>query len=453
MTSGRCRHCGTPLAQDNAGTACAVCQHKRPASRSRAPEVPSDFWETDAMAAALASGDLGRIILAYRAHPFHGRRALSQTVVADWLHVSQTSLSRIEHGRCRLSINEVAGFSRALGLTVTLRWNPIHEAGEDVDPLSRRSLLGAGAGAALGLGATTAPAAVREIDPRLVSHWMQLLRLLGRHDAMWGPHEVLDVVRHELDLIAASRQVAGGELQAQLLRVESRWSGFASSLSDDAGNWHLRDAWADRCLRLAREGGYPDMAAYVLMRQSQWSFDPQRVISIAEQACRLRGPSDRLRGLCALKEARGHALAGDVASCERRLADAYGLLDRAEIAPTTPWDDLGGHDATGPYVLADEARCWLWLQPQRAVGMFEDVLRLWPGDRARGRGIHQAHLARACASAGEPERAAAEGMTAIGVAHATKSDVTKRELKRLDRQLAAYDVAAAADFREAFATL
>jgi hypothetical protein len=33
---------------------------------------------------------------------------------------------------------------------------PQNEAGEDVDPLSRWRLLGAGAGAAVGLGATTA---------------------------------------------------------------------------------------------------------------------------------------------------------------------------------------------------------------------------------------------------------------------------------------------------------
>jgi hypothetical protein len=41
-----------------------------------------------------------------------------------------------------------------------------HNVGEDVDPISRRSLLGAGVGAAVGLSATTAPAAAREIDPR-----------------------------------------------------------------------------------------------------------------------------------------------------------------------------------------------------------------------------------------------------------------------------------------------
>jgi hypothetical protein len=69
--TGRCR-CGALLAQDHAAALCAACQRKQPPSRNRAPEVPPEFWQTDAMAAALASGDLGRIILAYRSHPFHG---------------------------------------------------------------------------------------------------------------------------------------------------------------------------------------------------------------------------------------------------------------------------------------------------------------------------------------------------------------------------------------------
>ena len=42
---------------------------------------------------------------------------------------------------------------------------------------------------------------------------------------------------------------------------------------------------------------------------------------------------------------------------------------------------------------------------------------------------------------------------ALGIAQATKSDVTMRALKRLDHRLAAYDVPAVADFREALATL
>jgi len=452
---GRHCRCGTPLAHDNAGTLCGVCQQKP--SRHRAPRVPVEFWQTDAMIDALVSGDLGRVIRAYRFHPFHGRRPLSQTVVSDWLCISQTALSRIELGKCRLTIDDIDWFTRTLGMPWALRWVPQHDTGEDVDPLSRRSLLGAGVGAAFGLNATTAPATAHQIDPGLVEHWMNLMHVLRRHDATFGPHGVLPTVQRELGVIAEHRRVARGALHTQLLGVESRWSWAASWLGRDAGDARMADDYADRARRLAQEAGYQDMVAYVFMRQSLWAApDARKAVMLADAGRGIPGTSAYMRALCALRLAHGHALAGDTASCEHSLADAHRLIpaDHAMTdAPASPWEGLGSREATRPYVRAEEARCWLLREPSKAVTTFEDVLRLWPSERIRGRGIHQAHLALACAAVDEPERAAAEGMTALGIAQSTRSTVTVGELKRLDRQLAGYELPAVADFREAVATL
>jgi len=214
-----CR-CGTLLARDNTASLCSACQ--RTPRRTAAPAVPPEFWQTDVMVTALASNDLGQVLRAYRFHAYHGHRPLPQCMLAGWLHVSQATLSRIESGRRRLTVEEITGFAQSLGLSVALRWTPQPEVGEDVDPLSRRSLLGAGAGAAFGLGATTAPAAARDIDPALVAHWTRLLNLFESHGAMFGSQDVLGAIRHELDLIAEHRRIARGELRKQLLGVESR---------------------------------------------------------------------------------------------------------------------------------------------------------------------------------------------------------------------------------------
>jgi transcriptional regulator with XRE-family HTH domain len=406
------------------------------------------------MVDALSSGELGRVVRAYRFHPFHDRH-LPQSLVAGWLHLSQTSLSRIEQGKCRLTIDDVAGFARNLGVPWALRWVPQHEAKVDVDPLSRRSLLGAGVEAALSLSATTAPTAAHEIDPELVTHWMKLLRVLSRHDAMFGPHDVLATVSHQLQLIAQHRRIARGGMRTELLRVESHWAEFASWLSNDAGDARGRESWGDRSLQLAREAGHQDMVAWVLMRQSQWACnrpEPPRVVALAQAAGRTRGASEEIRALCALQEAQGHALGDDPVRCERSIADAHGLLDDADGTRTLQ-EDLGRRDVTPSYVLAAEARCWVRLRPRKAIAMLEDALARWPRDRTRGRGIHQARLALACAVAGEPDRAAAEGITALDIAQATRSDLAVRELNRVDRRLAAYDVPGVADFREAFAAL
>jgi len=439
-----------PLARDNADRLCTACQSRR--RRDRAPQVPAEFWHTDVMGDALASGDLGRVIRAYRSHPYHGH-PLSQTVMAGWLHVSQASLSRIELGKCRLTVDDIAGFAETLGLTVALRWSPQNEAREDVDPISRRSLFGAGVGAAVGLSATTAPAAAREIDPELVTHWLNLLRVLESHDATFGPHAVCDTARREINVIAAHRQVARGVLRTDLLRVEARWAEFASWLGRDAGDERIADYWADRARRLAEESGYPDMVSYVLVLRSRWAandLDARRAMAFAEAARDTPGTSDHVRALCALQQARGHALARDADACERSLAVTREILGRASSAEVT---DLAGQEMSAPYVLAAEARCALALRPRTAISMFEDVLRGWPVERTRSRGVHQAHLALACAAADEPERAAAEGVTALRIAQTTRSDITMRKLKRLDRQLAAYELPAVADFREAVAAL
>jgi hypothetical protein len=85
--------------------------------------------------------------------------------------------------------------------------------------------------------------------------------------------------------------------------------------------------------------------------------------------------------------------------------------------------------------------------------MLEAALHIWPHNHVDGRGVHQARLATACAATNQPDRAAAEGLKALDIARTTKSDVTVRELKRLDRQLVRFDMPAVGEFREALAAL
>jgi hypothetical protein len=302
-----------------------------------------------------------------------------------------------------------------------------------------------------------APAAAREIDPGLPSHWVELLSVLDQVDAMFGPHVVLEILRHEINLIDQYARVAHGELRTELVRVQARWSGFASWLSHDVGDSRAGDQWAIRALRLAKEAEYHDLIAWILMRQSEWAgskLQPKQAITFAEAGGRIPETTDRVRAVCALRKAYGHALAKDKASCERSLAQARStLLDHADSSTDSARPELGGHTVTPPYVLADEAHCWLWLHPKKAVATYDDALRLWPRDRTRSRGIHQARLAVAYAADKEPERAAAEGMKALDITRTTKSDVAMEELKTLDKRLARFDVPEAREFREALVAL
>lgn len=484
-----CR-CGNPLAQDNTNRFCTTCKGMPHPGRPPHPLDPEASYAAR-LGAEIRSRrqDRGLTLLALASLIGFSLQHLSEVELAkapvSWpfvaacdqaleaggsllellpMVVCERALQRHERAAARHgSASEIPieaewqALARAYGLERYAGHQHPSQAEADVDPLNRRNLIGKGVGAALGVGPTTAPAAARDIDPDLVGHWIKLLSVLDRHDAMFGAHEVLNTVRHEVDLIAHHRCLVQGELRNQLLRVEARWSGFASWLAHDAGDSRSGDYWAACSLRLAHEAGYQDLIAWILMRQSEWAAtrpDPRRAIAFAEVARRTPGTTEQIRAVCALREAQGHALANDAASCERSLTQARtALLERPDAADDGARQELGGYTVTRPYVLADEARCWIRLRPTKAITMYQDALRLWPRNRTRTRGVQQARLALACAAANEPDRAATEGAKALDIAQATKSELTVRELKRLDRRLATRNTPAAADFREAFAAL
>jgi transcriptional regulator with XRE-family HTH domain len=319
-----------------------------------------------------------------------------------------------------------------------LRCEAHSDAGENVNPTNRRGLIGTAGAAALGapmLGA--APIRAGEVDPELPAHWDNLLRLLGRLDAMNGPRDVLAAVCRELRIIAQYREGARGELRTELMRVEACWAEFAAWLSNDAGqSARTRVVWIDRAAALAAEAGCPDIAALAKMRRSQWAeqeHDAGRAVAHARDALSVRGASPQTRVLCELRGANTSALMGDAGLCERHIAAAYTL--GADSTSPAGWG--WGNRRTSVLIRATEARCWLALDPRKAIPLYENVLREWPRDCARSRGLHQARLALACAGIGERDRAEAEGRKALAIAKATGSALAGRELKRLGAALAA----------------
>jgi tetratricopeptide (TPR) repeat protein len=298
-----------------------------------------------------------------------------------------------------------------------------------VEPTDRRGLLGAGAAAALGLSTiTSAPTAASGVDPELPAHWTNLLRLLGRHDDMFGPRGVLEIVRREIAIIAAHREGATGDLRIALMRVEARWADLAAALSEDTGDSSAA-VWADRALQLARASRDPDMVAFARARHSlHVGTDARATIALSEGGLNVRGASAQTRAWCARQAARGYARIGDADACERRIADAYTLLEVAD-SPAPPW--ASGYRVTVIGTLAREATCWAALDPRKAIPLYERALREWPRSEARDGGLYRARLAIVCAATGERDRAEAEGRKALAIARATQSSAIDRELRQL----------------------
>src|SRR6266545_7385913 len=108
-----CR-CGARLARDNTGTRCAPCVAHERDQLYAAPEIPADFWDEVVLSEALQSRHMGRVIRAWRTHPFHGRRPIPQDRVASWVGLTQAQLSRIENGPAIAHLDRLTQWAEVL---------------------------------------------------------------------------------------------------------------------------------------------------------------------------------------------------------------------------------------------------------------------------------------------------------------------------------------------------
>ncbi|MEU1585557.1 XRE family transcriptional regulator [Micromonospora sp. NPDC005710] len=84
--------------------------------------MPASFWDHEPVRLALAERHLGRVIRAYRCHPYHGRVALPQSVVAGWLGITQAQLSRVENGPPLVHLDRLAHWAQLLRVPAGSLW-------------------------------------------------------------------------------------------------------------------------------------------------------------------------------------------------------------------------------------------------------------------------------------------------------------------------------------------
>ena len=74
------------------------------------------------MRVALASWHIGQVIRAYRYHPGHGPRPLSQELVGGWLGLTQAQLSRVEGGPAVTDLSKLVPWARTLKVPAERLW-------------------------------------------------------------------------------------------------------------------------------------------------------------------------------------------------------------------------------------------------------------------------------------------------------------------------------------------
>ncbi|WP_433466341.1 helix-turn-helix domain-containing protein [Spirillospora sp. CA-128828] len=305
-------------------------------------------------------------------------------------------------------------------------------------PMSRRAALSTGAAALLTLEVNPSggSAAMRQ-EPTYdtFAAMFELHRRLGRTMSPAAVLPSLIAQTHTLrELAAAARPPA----RNRLLLLAARYAEFTGWMAQEAGHDQAATWWTRTAVSMAEAAGDHEFAAHGLVRTALVAMlqeDAAQTVELAGLAQADTRVSPRVRGLAALREAQGHALAGDDRRCHRALDRAAALLDRAQ---STGQD---GGLALGPASVADMGPvvtgwCLYDLgRPAMAAQILDDQVPRMPAGAERARARFGARRALAHAAAGELDHACHLVGLVLDDIELVDSATIRVDLRRLSRTL------------------
>jgi hypothetical protein len=258
---------------------------------------------------------MGRVLRAYRHHPFHGPRPLPQGTLAGWLGLTQTQLSRAETGPQITDLAKLTGWARTLAVPADMLWFKLPPSPQDPEP-----------------------ATVPDSDGSDLAA-MRAFRAADRR--VGGGHlyaAVIDYLRAELAPRLLDGTSSGGVFPAAAALTE-----MAGWMAHDSGRDVTARRHLTRAAALARSTRDPQLTAHIsasLRHLDSHTGNPAGAIQHAHTGRQALGHNPTQPGLTArllAMQARGHAALGQAGECDRLLADAAECLTRTPDAPASPW--------------------------------------------------------------------------------------------------------------------
>jgi len=263
--------------------------------------------------------------------------------------------------------------------------------------------------------------------------WFGQLRALGQQVSPGVLLPMLIVQTHTLRQLAGS---ARGADKRALLRLASRYAEYVGWMSQEAGDDRAALWWTDQATHFAVAAGDPVMGSYAVVRRaliSLYSNDPAQAISLGQRAqADTRAPA-RVRGLAALHEAQGHALAGGYDDCHRALERARRHLAQHDDEPTA--SILGTSTVVDPasmvagWCLHDLGR------PGDAAPILNEEIARLPSYAYRSCARFATRRALAYATSGELDHACELTHQLLPDARIVASATIRFDLRRLARAL------------------
>ncbi|MEV0648058.1 helix-turn-helix transcriptional regulator [Phytomonospora sp. NPDC050363] len=228
----------------------------------------------------------------------------------------------------------------------------------------------------------------------------------------------------------------GPDFRAQSLRLGSRYAEYIGWIAQETGDDRAALWWTDQAVELASSAGDEEMTAYAYVRRAliaMYSYDATGTIDLALLARRYsRHP--RVLGLAALREAQGHAIAGDQNSCHEALdRGARHMTEASSVISDQPV--LGSSTVIDPVPIA-LGWCLQDLGKSRPAAevLITELARI-PQHAHRARARFGARLALALAGIRELEHACAILSEVLDAMEKVDSSTIRSDLRTLAREL------------------
>jgi transcriptional regulator with XRE-family HTH domain len=304
--------------------------------------------------------------------------------------------------------------------------------------LSRREALSAGGGSLLGaMIAAPGPHATAAVAPRLpLDSFVSVFGQLRRLGQTMSPAVVLPTVITQVNALRGLAARAGGQRDRTLL-LAARHAEFAGWLAQEGDDARAAVWWTERAVEMADATGDREMAANAFVRRAviaTYRDDAAQTIALAQRAVDSGWVSPRIRGLAALQEAQGHALAGDQSECERALDQGAAFMQAAAA-------ESAGELVLGPTHtpdLVEAIRGWCYHDLGRsaaAAAILDPQLARIPRTSGRTFARFGARLALSQAAAGDVDSACRLTPEVVDAAVAVDSATVRSDLGRLARTL------------------
>jgi len=374
-------------------------------------------------------------------------REMSGQQLARLVPCHPSLVCHYRRGRKRPSAKMAKLFDVALGAGGELAGTARAEAGPD-----RRSVLAGGllAGGVLAIAPDArdllawAERHPPRMDAAVVDSLAELLTAQRRADAVLGSGVMLRPALAQLAAVENLVRQARGPLRPALLNVAQQWSQFAAyqhrQLGDSAGD----RGRLGQTLEWATEIGDRTMTATVLINRGETALldgESGTAVGLAQAAQRDTSAAAGPRAHGADLQARGHALAGDVAAAERCLGEAAelatGLSDHDDRHPWLHWmspTDMRCKRGVSFGFLAGDPR-----YHELAVAELEAGYAALPDEqRLTAWGAkYPAHLAIVHARAGDVGQACAAALRAARITRRTGPSLAQRLAQQVRTDLQA----------------